>query len=279
MLKSHSELSEKWVQERIAEDPVFLGLGDVILKDKERINRARVGSTCCFRTPRQTAGTKSKSSSARPTRPHHPDHRILGHRTEAVPAVRPHRRDRRRGYHQPLLNVISLFNGIDSAHRHPNERLRSANKFALVFTTVLGSPASASSTRTRRRPEVTDRAYWENRSSKETSPLADELLETRPQVRSGDGPSSTTSSTSVWRRTGSQTTSWSLGHARASSGLNRACPSLPNWRRSSKTLDSTSWSTTRGGTRYRIRLTKNDLKKHAELLTELLKSAHENSVG
>src|SRR6266542_1151929 len=36
-LRSHPELSEKWVQQRIAEDPTLLGLGDLALKDKERI--------------------------------------------------------------------------------------------------------------------------------------------------------------------------------------------------------------------------------------------------
>lgn len=36
-LKGHPELNERWVQDRIAEDPSILGLGDVILKDKERI--------------------------------------------------------------------------------------------------------------------------------------------------------------------------------------------------------------------------------------------------
>lgn len=36
-LRGHPELNEKWVQERIAEDPSILGLGDVILKDKERL--------------------------------------------------------------------------------------------------------------------------------------------------------------------------------------------------------------------------------------------------
>src|SRR5437870_11903848 len=37
LLKTHPELSEKWVQERIAEDPTLLGLGELVLKDKERI--------------------------------------------------------------------------------------------------------------------------------------------------------------------------------------------------------------------------------------------------
>ena len=35
-LKNHPQLNERWVQERIAEDPTILGLGDMVLKDKER---------------------------------------------------------------------------------------------------------------------------------------------------------------------------------------------------------------------------------------------------
>jgi RecB family endonuclease NucS len=31
------DLDERWVQERIAEDPSLLGLGDLVLKDKERV--------------------------------------------------------------------------------------------------------------------------------------------------------------------------------------------------------------------------------------------------
>jgi hypothetical protein len=36
-LENHPEYHEKWVQDRIAEDPLILGLGDLVLKDKERI--------------------------------------------------------------------------------------------------------------------------------------------------------------------------------------------------------------------------------------------------
>jgi len=36
-IQSHPELNERWVQDRIAEDPSILGLGDLILKDKERV--------------------------------------------------------------------------------------------------------------------------------------------------------------------------------------------------------------------------------------------------
>ncbi len=37
LLQHHAELNENWVQDRIAEDPFMLGLGDVVLKDEERI--------------------------------------------------------------------------------------------------------------------------------------------------------------------------------------------------------------------------------------------------
>lgn len=37
MFRNHLKLNERWVQDRIAEDPSMLGLGDVILKDRERI--------------------------------------------------------------------------------------------------------------------------------------------------------------------------------------------------------------------------------------------------
>ena len=35
-LKGHPEFNEKWLQDRIAEDPTILGLGEVILLDRER---------------------------------------------------------------------------------------------------------------------------------------------------------------------------------------------------------------------------------------------------
>jgi len=37
-LRVHPEFTEKWVQDRIADDPSILGLGDLVLKDKERVH-------------------------------------------------------------------------------------------------------------------------------------------------------------------------------------------------------------------------------------------------
>ena len=37
-LKNHPVLTERWLQDIIADDPSIIGIGDVILKDKERIH-------------------------------------------------------------------------------------------------------------------------------------------------------------------------------------------------------------------------------------------------
>ena len=37
-LKNHPELSERWLQDIIADDPSIIGIADVILKDEERIH-------------------------------------------------------------------------------------------------------------------------------------------------------------------------------------------------------------------------------------------------
>lgn len=37
-LRSHPEFCEKWVQQRIADDPAILGLGELVLRDQERIH-------------------------------------------------------------------------------------------------------------------------------------------------------------------------------------------------------------------------------------------------
>ena len=36
-IKDHSTLNERWIQDLIAEEPSILGLGDLVLRDKERI--------------------------------------------------------------------------------------------------------------------------------------------------------------------------------------------------------------------------------------------------
>ena len=67
-IRNHPELSEKWVQDRIAEDPSILGLGDVVLKDRERIQPRAGRLTSCSKMLSLLGDTRLRSSSAPPTK-------------------------------------------------------------------------------------------------------------------------------------------------------------------------------------------------------------------
>jgi hypothetical protein len=42
LLKTHPDFNEKWVQERIAEDPSILGIGELILKERNQLGAGRL---------------------------------------------------------------------------------------------------------------------------------------------------------------------------------------------------------------------------------------------
>lgn len=59
-LRDHPEVTERIIQDKIAEDPSILGLGDLMLKDKERMQprAGRLDLTCFFKTPKHIEDTK-----------------------------------------------------------------------------------------------------------------------------------------------------------------------------------------------------------------------------
>ena len=61
-LIQHPELNEKWVQDRISDEPSILGLGDLVLRDKERMqcNHALVALIFYCRIARVTAAMRSR---------------------------------------------------------------------------------------------------------------------------------------------------------------------------------------------------------------------------
>jgi len=79
-LKRHPDLDERWVQDRIAQDPSILGLGDLSLKDKER-NQPHAGRLDLLL---QETDSNRRLRSGSPTWQHgriahHPNYRVLGH--------------------------------------------------------------------------------------------------------------------------------------------------------------------------------------------------------
>ena len=176
-IRNHPELNERWVQERIAEDPSILGLGDLILKDKER-PQAGAGrldlllqdadSTRRYEVEIQL-GKTDESHIIRTIeywdieRKRYPQYE----HTAVIVAEEITSR---------FLNVISLFNGTIPLMAIQMNAVQLGDTVSLAFTTVLDQVLFGLVDEDEETQEPADRAYWENRGSKATVAMADEVL-------------------------------------------------------------------------------------------------------
>ena len=176
-LKSHTELTERWVQERIAENPQMLGLGDVVLKDKERI-QPRAGRLDLLLQDAEAShryeveiqlGKTDESHIIRTIeywdieRKRYPQYE----HTAVIVAEEITAR---------FLNVISLFNGTIPLMAIQMSAVGLGETVSLLFTTVLDEARFGLVDEDEEVQEFTDRAYWEARGSKATVAMADEVL-------------------------------------------------------------------------------------------------------
>lgn len=177
-LKAHPELNERWVQGLIAADPAILGLGDLVLRDKER-NQPRAGRLdLLLQEPDNKRRYEVEIQ--------------LGSTDEAhiIRTIEYWDIERKR-YPQyehcamlvaeditsRFLNVISLFNGTIPLIALQMNAFRFGENVSLIFTTVMDElvrglvdeDEDAEAT-------PTNRDYWERRGSKVTVSLADDIL-------------------------------------------------------------------------------------------------------
>jgi len=278
-LKDDPELGEKWLQERIAEDPSLLGLGDLILKDRERFQPHAGRLDLLF----QDAESK-----------HRYEVEIQLGRTNESHIIRTveYWDVERKRYPQydhtaviiaeditgRFLNVISLFNGFIPLVALQLQALKLGDQISLVFNTVLGEVRLGMLEEDEEVQEATDRAYWEKRGSKATLAMADQML---------------TMLQSLDKDLAFKYNKFYIGLVKQGQPNNFVifCPKK-DWLRFEARLERSDeiqakldeagldimeydprWGS------YRIRLVKADLAKHELLLMELLKAAYEQAGG
>jgi hypothetical protein len=276
-LKAHPDLSEQGVPERIAEDPTWLGLGDLslhatprqppragrldlLLQDAESEHRYEVEIQLGATDEAHIIRTIEYWDVERKRYPQY-DH------TAVIIAEDITSR---------FLNVISLFNGFVPLIAIQMSAIKVGEHVSLVFTTVLGQVTLGLVEEDEEVAEVTDRAYWEERSSKEMVALADDMLE----ILHTFDPSLVLKYNKFYIGLARDDQAKNYVVFRPRKNAFRFEPRLPQSPELEKKLDEAGldvmeydkrWS------RYRIRLAKSDVKKHAELLTELLKTAYEGA--
>ena len=176
-LRNHPDFNEKWVQERIAENPEILGLGEVVLKDKERRQPGAGRLDLLLQDPDATRRYEVEIQLGRTDESH-----II--RTIEYWDIE---RKRYPQYEHTavlvaeditsrFLNVVSLFNGSIPVMAIQMNAFSWENRVSLAFTTVLDTVAPGLDEEDEVQ-EVVDRSYWENkRGTKATVAMADRLL-------------------------------------------------------------------------------------------------------
>ncbi|MFC1584563.1 hypothetical protein ACFL5V_03335 [Fibrobacterota bacterium] len=178
-IKNHTELDEKWVQEIIAEDPSILGLGDLILKDKERIqpHAGRLDillqdedSTKRYEVEIQL-GKTDESHIIRTLEYWDIERKRYPQYEHCAVIVAEDITSR-------FLNVISLFNGAIPLIAIQMNAMKVGENTSLICTTVLDQLTLGLVDDDEEVSESTDRNFWEQvRGTKSTVALADEMLE------------------------------------------------------------------------------------------------------
>lgn len=177
-IKKNPELGEKWVQARIADDPSILGLGDVVLKDKER-PQPRAGRLDLLLQEIESNRRYEVEVQLGPTDESHiirtieywdiERRRFPQYEHTAVIVAED--------ITSRFLNVISLFNGMIPLVAIQMKALKSGSNVGLVFTTVVDQMALGLIDEDEEVQETTNRAYWEQRGSKKTLAIADQLFD------------------------------------------------------------------------------------------------------
>lgn len=177
-------LGEKWVQQQIADDPTILGLGDLILKDKERM-QARAGRLDLLLQDPETfkryetevqLGSTDESHIIR-TIEYWDIERKLYPQYEHVAVIIAEEITSR------FLNVIQLFNGSIPLIALKVTGYNVGGECALTFVTVVDERRFGLVDDDEPVAEPTDRNFWEtNRGSKKSLAITDSLMKVVTEV-------------------------------------------------------------------------------------------------
>ena len=177
ILKNNPEFTEKWVQDIIGEDPSIIGLGDLILKDKERIQPRAGRLDLLFQDPDSIKRYEVEIQLGKTDE---------GHIIRTIEYWDIERKRYPQYEHcavlvaeditSRFLNVISLFNGFIPFIAIQMNALKMGDNISLIFTTVIDQMTLGLIDEDEEVTEVTDRSYWEKRGTKATVSLVDELF-------------------------------------------------------------------------------------------------------
>lgn len=177
-LKKHPQLNEGWLQDVIADDPNILGIGDVVLKDKERIHSGAGRLDLLLQDSdghgryevEIQLGATDESHIIRTIEYWDIEKRKYPQYDHTAVIIAEDITSR-------FLNVVSLFNGFIPIMAIQVTAIETPEGVGLQFTKVLDTVRLGYLDEDEETAEPTDRSFWETkRGTKKTVALADKIL-------------------------------------------------------------------------------------------------------
>ena len=176
-LKNHQVLNERWLQDIIAEDPSIIGIGDVILKDKERIHHGAGRLDLLLQDADGNdryeveiqLGATDESHIIRTIEYWDIERKRYPQYNHTAIIIAEDITSR-------FLNVISLFNGSIPLMAIQVSAIETGDGVGLHFTKVLDVQPLGLVDEDEEVAEITDRDYWLKRGSPKTVSMADKIL-------------------------------------------------------------------------------------------------------
>lgn len=278
-LRSHPKINEKWVHDVIADDPQIIGLGDVILKDRERIH-VGAGRLDLLLQDSEGSGRYEVEIQLGPSDPSHIIRTIEYWDIE---------RKRYPQYEHTaviiaeditsrFLNVISLMNGSIPIMAIQMRAVETTGGVSLLFTKVLDTIQRGLVDDDEEVNEPADRAYWENRGSSKTVKMADEILELckdlAPEIRLNYNKGY------VGFLVNGKACNFTLVRPKKNTlNLDIRVPQTEQIDQEIEKLGIDVLEYRKRENRYRFRLSAGDVAKHEEFLISMLKQAYEYHNG
>lgn len=277
-LKDHQEFREQFVQDKIADDPSILGLGDLIVKDRERPQIGAGRLDLLLQEPDSyrryeveiQLGRTDESHIIRTIEYWDIERKRYPQYDHCAVIVAEEITSR-------FLNVIGLFNGSIPLIAIKMDALEVGPHVTLVFTTVLDERTLGPVDEDEETQEVTDRKYWEERGARETVGMADQLLSVIHEI----GGNFELKYNKYYIGLANDGRANNFASFRPKKGHLNLEIKIPQSDELKKKLEDSGLDLLEYNKRWgqlRVRLAKGDLEPNRPLLTELLKQAYDRSL-
>jgi hypothetical protein len=275
-IKNHHEITEKMIQEKIAEDPAIIGLGDLVLKDKERMQPRSGRLDLLMQDPDTNRRYEVEIQLGKTDESH-----II--RTIEYWDIEKKRYPQydhcaviiAEDITSRFLNVISLFNGFIPLIAIQLNAFKFGNEIGLVFTKVLDEMPLGLVEEDEEVQAVTNREYWLNRGSETTVKMADEILE----IVNSFKPGFTLKYNKFYIGLAKNGQANNFAICRPKKNYMRLELKLPKALEVDEIIENAEIEEMGYDNRwgnYRLRLSKGDIKKHSNVLKDLLIKAESN---